>query len=164
MLIADTGPLNYLVLIDCIDILPQLHDRLIIPSAVRRELLSPSAPRSVRSWASHLPAWVDQMDPPLVSLEDPRWIGLHPGETAALALAAAHQPIVLLVDERPARQRALKQGFRVTGTLGVLDQAGHRNLISFAAAIENLKRTTFRYPRRLVDSLLAQHREASRIH
>ena len=156
--------MNYFLLIDCVDLLPQLHDRLMIPFAARRELLSPSAPPTVRSWASHLPAWVEQVDPSSESLEDPRWIGLHPGETAALALAAVHQPIVLLVDERPARQRALRQGFSVTGTLGVLDQAAHRNLISFAAAIENLKRTTFRYPRRLVEALLAQHNQATRIH
>ena len=33
--IADTSPLNYLVLIGYIDILPLLHSRVFIPSAVR---------------------------------------------------------------------------------------------------------------------------------
>ena len=39
LVIADTSPLNYLVWIGHIDLLPQIYDRVLIPSAVRRELL-----------------------------------------------------------------------------------------------------------------------------
>jgi len=55
IVVADTSPLNYLVLIGCIDILPQLHQKVLIPSAVRRELLSVSAPPEVRAWALNPP-------------------------------------------------------------------------------------------------------------
>ncbi len=47
LVIADTSPLNYLVIIGCIDVLPKLHHKVLIPSAVRRELLSASAPLAV---------------------------------------------------------------------------------------------------------------------
>jgi predicted nucleic acid-binding protein len=38
IVVADTGPLNYLVLIDAIDLLPRLFDRVFVPLAVRDEL------------------------------------------------------------------------------------------------------------------------------
>ena len=38
LVIADTGPVNYLVLIGQIDLLPALFDKVILPSAVRAEL------------------------------------------------------------------------------------------------------------------------------
>ena len=82
---------------------------------------------------------------------------LDAGEKAALALATARQPIFLLVDEWPARKIALVRDLPVTGTLGILDQAAHRKLVSFRAAIESLKQTSFRYPAALVNRLLAEH-------
>ena len=41
IVIADTSPLNYLVLIGEADILQRLYRRVVIPEAVLRELLHP---------------------------------------------------------------------------------------------------------------------------
>jgi predicted nucleic acid-binding protein len=49
LVVADTGPLNYLVLIDAIDVLPSLFDRTFIPAAVYRELTHPEAPAEVQA-------------------------------------------------------------------------------------------------------------------
>jgi predicted nucleic acid-binding protein len=38
LVIADTGPINYLVLIQHIDLLPALFHKVILPSVVQREL------------------------------------------------------------------------------------------------------------------------------
>jgi predicted nucleic acid-binding protein len=157
LVVADTSPLNYLVLIGCIDILPQLHEKVLIPSAVRRELLSFDAPPAVREWATKLPAWAEEVAPAPEFLHDPQLVALHDGEREALALAASRQPIFLLIDEWPARSIAIRKGFLVIGTLGVLDQAARRKLISFAEAIDKLKRTSFRYPSSIVERLLAEH-------
>jgi predicted nucleic acid-binding protein len=46
LVIADTGPVNYLLLIGHIDILPALFQRIVIPAAVRDELKSRKARRS----------------------------------------------------------------------------------------------------------------------
>ena len=35
LVVADTGPLNYLVLIDAIELLPKLFEKVFIPEAVR---------------------------------------------------------------------------------------------------------------------------------
>jgi predicted nucleic acid-binding protein len=40
--VADTGPLRYLVLIDAIDVLPRLFGRVLIPGIVSAELSRPS--------------------------------------------------------------------------------------------------------------------------
>ena len=43
--VADTGPLHYLVLIDAIDILPKLFGRVLIPEIVAVELSHSAARR-----------------------------------------------------------------------------------------------------------------------
>ena len=45
IIVADTSPINYLVLIKEIEVLPRLYGKIVIPEAVREELLRPEAPR-----------------------------------------------------------------------------------------------------------------------
>jgi predicted nucleic acid-binding protein len=108
----------------------------------------------VRSWARDLPSWAEVCASDPVLRDDPRWRVLDLGERAALALAAARQPSILLIDERAGAEIARAQGFAVTGTLGVLDEAARRQSISLPEAIERLKRTSFRYPKAVVERLL----------
>ena len=88
--------------------------------------------------------------------DDPRWESLDLGERAALALATTLQPSVLLIDERAGSAIARDHGLRVTGTLGVLDEAARRKLIALPDAIDRLKRTSFRYPKDVVARLLEE--------
>jgi predicted nucleic acid-binding protein len=76
------------------------------------------------------------------------------GERAALALATALQPSVLVIDERAGSAIARSLGLLVMGTLGVFDEAARRRLISLPDAIERLKLTSFRYPKAIVKRLL----------
>lgn len=59
IVVADTSPLNYLILIEQVDILVPLFQSVIVPSAVRHELLAPTAPPMVRRWASDPPHWLE---------------------------------------------------------------------------------------------------------
>jgi hypothetical protein len=60
IVIADTTPLNYLVLIQLSDLLPRLFDRVLIPQAVREELRDPETPNRtpnlVRLWFANAPS------------------------------------------------------------------------------------------------------------
>ncbi|HZL56025.1 MAG TPA: hypothetical protein VFC21_03025 [Bryobacteraceae bacterium] len=56
LVIADTSPINYLLLIGYIHILPALFDRVILPALVRDELNHPKAPLAVRNWIAAPPA------------------------------------------------------------------------------------------------------------
>ena len=59
MVIADTAPLNYLVLIDAVDLLSRLYDGVVIPKIVHAELQSARAPVKVSRWAARLPSWIE---------------------------------------------------------------------------------------------------------
>ena len=43
IVVADTTPINYLILIEEIDVLPKLYGRVIIPRAVSEEFLLEAA-------------------------------------------------------------------------------------------------------------------------
>lgn len=156
LVVADTSPLNYLIWIHSVEILQQLYGSVLIPLEVRDELVAADAPTVVRSWASNLPDWIEvcAADPKL--RDDSRWQFLDLGERAALALAVARQPSILLIDERKGTEVARSQGLPVTGTLGILDEAAHRQLISLPEVFERLKQTSFRYPKTIVERLLAE--------
>ena len=49
LVIADTAPINYLILIGHVDLLPCLFERVALPQAVERELSDLDAPTAVRS-------------------------------------------------------------------------------------------------------------------
>jgi len=59
IVIADTSPLNYLVLIGEADILLRLYHRVVIPEAVLRELLHPETPTIVSEWIARRPTWLE---------------------------------------------------------------------------------------------------------
>ena len=61
------------------------------------------------------------------------------------------------MDDRKGVVVARGKGLRVTGTLGILDIAAQRGLINFTEAIARLRRTTFRIPEAVLDSLMKRH-------
>jgi len=86
IVIADTSPLNYLVLIHAAHVLPQLFRQVLIPEAVLAELQDSDAPAAVAAWVSSLPRWVEVQPAPDTS--DAALDKLEPGERAAIALAS----------------------------------------------------------------------------
>jgi predicted nucleic acid-binding protein len=110
LVVADTGPLNYLVLIGESDILPKLFESVFVPEAVRAELRHREAPPTVRAWAERPPAWLDVRSVPAVADDDPALRALDDGERAALALARALRADLILMDDRAAVAVALSKG------------------------------------------------------
>jgi predicted nucleic acid-binding protein len=55
IVVSDTSPINYLVLIELQDLLPELFQRVLIPDAVRRELQSTGAPDPIRQFLAEAP-------------------------------------------------------------------------------------------------------------
>src|SRR5882672_8522345 len=64
VVIADTSPLNYLILIEAIDFLPRLYKKIIIPDEMLGELIDDGAPGQVREWAMKLPQWAEVRSAP----------------------------------------------------------------------------------------------------
>jgi predicted nucleic acid-binding protein len=159
LVIADTGPLNYLILIEAIDVLPKLFETVVAPRAVRDELAHAEAPAAVRSWIAQVPAWLEVRPNPAWNANDATGATLDEGERAAIALAVVIGAELVLMDDRAGVAVAYRKGLTVTGTLGVLDLAARRGLINLATAFERLKATNFRYRPEIMDALLAQRPE-----
>jgi predicted nucleic acid-binding protein len=70
LVVADTGPLNYLVLTGYIELLPELFERVLAPQAVRDELADPEAPAPVRAWIAQTPAWLEVRPTPDARLDE----------------------------------------------------------------------------------------------
>jgi predicted nucleic acid-binding protein len=154
IVIADTSPLNYLIRIGHIDVLPQLYERIVIPPSVRMELTRPQAPDSVRRWISWPPAWLETQSPrqnPDVMLLNAQ---LGPGEQEAILLAQELNADELIIDELRGRKEAIRRQIRVTGTIGVLRAAAKLGLLDFREAMERLRRTNFRIDREFLDRLI----------
>lgn len=140
VIVADTSPINYLVLIDHIGVLPRLYTRVLIPPAVLDELTRPAAPSPVREWTERRPSWLEVMSPrTAVALTR-----LDLGESQAIALASELGGAVVLIDELAGRQEATRRGLKVAGTLSVLDDADRAGLVKFDEAIARLGKTSFR--------------------
>jgi len=154
IVVADTGPLRYLVSIKQIDVLPLLFGVVAVPTTVARELSHPKAPDAVRTWAASPPQWLAVHADPIKPAGLRR---LDPGERAAITLAQTLGAGLVLIDDRAGATAARAAGFRVTGTIGVLIDAAARGLLDLAAAFAALRATNFRYPTTLLDALLAEH-------
>jgi predicted nucleic acid-binding protein len=120
LIIADTGPINYLILIGHIDLLPSLFERVVLPSAVQAELSNAGAPSLVQHWIANLPAWIEIADAPSLPFH---LAGLHKGETSAIAVAEFLHADLLLIDDRAGSRAVQSKGIPVTGTIGLLDLA-----------------------------------------
>jgi predicted nucleic acid-binding protein len=58
IIVSNTSPLNYLILIGHINLLPELFQQIIIPQAVYNELFDREAPSLVRNWIATPPDWL----------------------------------------------------------------------------------------------------------
>jgi predicted nucleic acid-binding protein len=59
IVVSDTSPVCYLVLIDGIDLLQNLYGRVIIPQAVYKELTAVRSPVKVQAWIAQHPKWIE---------------------------------------------------------------------------------------------------------
>ncbi len=160
IVIADTSPLNYLVLIGEVEILRRLYRRVVIPEAVLRELRHPETPSAVSEWIARRPAWleVERITVP----PDPNLPWLGEGEREAIILAEQRGPdVLLLMDEGQGRREAQRRHLRITGTLGVLNDAASRGWVDLPSAFERLRQTTFRASPTLLQSLLDRNKKRS---
>ncbi len=148
IVVGDTSPLHYLLLIEQVAILPSLFTCVVIPQAVAAELASPGAPDLVRRWAAKPPAWLDvQPDP----AQDGTLSNLDSGERSAIALALLIRVPQILMDDLDGRLEAERRNLKVTGTLGILVEAHRRRLLEFENALARLSATSFYLSPRLVE-------------
>jgi len=155
IVVADSGPPHYLILLDQVDLLHRFYGRVLVPVAVFRELSSGSAPKKVTDWLATVPAWF-RVEP--VTLERVAGVtqSLDLGEREAIALAQAMRADLLLIDDLEGRAEARRRNLRVTGTLGVLRAAAEQALIDVPTVIANPQQTNFYFDENLIRSVFGQ--------
>jgi predicted nucleic acid-binding protein len=142
IVVADSSPLHYLILIKQVELLRHLYTDVVIPDDVVAELRRPGSPSAVRDWLARPPVWlrVEAVTAQTIaSVPD----SLDIGERAAIALAETIKADLLLIDESAGRAEARRRNLRVTGTLGVLRAGADAGLLDVPDALNQLRSTNF---------------------
>ena len=91
IVVADAGPLHYLVLIGAADVLEPLYSCILVPQAVAWELQESNTPAAVKAWIAQPPVWCEiRPDAPF----DPALRFLDAGERAATTSQTMYAPPV----------------------------------------------------------------------
>ena len=153
IVVSDTSPLNYLVLIEEVEILSAIFGRVVVTPAIVEELQAPGAPDAVKAWIAAPPSWLEVRSPESTGTSLP----LGRGEREAICLASELSALCL-IDDPKARREAERMGVRVTGLLGILAEARDRGLIDAEVVVERLTLTSFRASRDLIEAVLRPER------
>jgi predicted nucleic acid-binding protein len=129
--VLDAGPVIHLSWLHRLDLLPAIFEEVLIPEAVRDEVLA--APDGTLG-LDDIRAALDRGDLALRALPTgapaaPIPSALAAGEAAAIALAVELGPDLFLCDDALARREATARGLTISGTVGVLTAARERGLI-----------------------------------
>lgn len=152
VVVSDTSPLNYLVLINAVELLPRLFSEVFIPTAVAEELSRPNSPQPVRTWIAAPPQWLQIRTPGTTRHS----FDLDEGEAHAILLAKELGIVSFLIDERKGFQIAEALGLEPIGLLGVLELCASLRWIDFDEHIGRLRATSFRFHERLIANARAR--------
>jgi predicted nucleic acid-binding protein len=160
IVLSDTSPLNYLVLIGHVDVLPILFGEVVVPKGVSDELQRSGAPEAVRLWVASRPTWLVIRTPSRT--DDSIELGM--GEVEAISLAMELHADLLLMDDRLGRRAAESRGLSVAGTINVLEAAAERDLLDLPVAVAKLRHTNFHISEQILANALAADVERRRSH
>jgi predicted nucleic acid-binding protein len=163
IVVSDTSPILSLALIGRLDLLRDLYGSIVIPEAVRQELMvtnhSGTQEVAQADWISTHPTRTAprsgaSVDPDAVLKLLQREVDR--GEAEAIGLALQLKADVLLIDERKARKLAQYLELNVVGLLDVLHEAKQRQLIPTIKPVldDLLTRARFRLSHKLYQRTL----------
>lgn len=135
--LCNAGPLIVLGKLNRLELLADLYQRVTITQAVYEEVVTTGIKHG------HVDAWTVQLfwrqkQWPIVTLSSEKIAAYQPpvlldtGETEILALALTLKDPLVLIDDEIARAEARRLNLKTKGSLGVLVQAYHHNLLKFA--------------------------------
>ncbi len=159
VVVSDTTPLHYLILVGRESILEKLYGKVIVPPAVLTELCHASAPVQISDWATNPPPWVIVAAPKSIPFG---FEGLDFGEQQALALAKEIRADLVLLDDRVARRVALRELMKVRGTLGIVAEAAKAKFLDFGDTVDQLQHTSMHLDQEVVDEVKREYERSNR--
>lgn len=143
MVIADT---SFLIAIQKLQLFSQiraLYDEVYITQKIAEEFKLP------------LPEWIIIQQPANLEVQTVLSLILDAGEASAIALAYDYKSAILIIDDLKGRKEAIRLGFKITGTLGVLYRLKKEGLISsLKSSIIQLTEMGFRISPKIIDEIL----------
>ena len=144
-IVADATPIVYLAKVGKLQLLKKLYGDVIVPEAIKRELLVGDHPEVPVILEAHRAGWLEER--PLNRAERMFHLkqllkapGLHEGERQAIALAhMGHLPLLMDENERTGRRVAKVWGVEVRGTLRVILEAYEAGHIEYGEARETFR-------------------------
>jgi predicted nucleic acid-binding protein len=151
--VVNSTPIIALALVGQLDLLRLLYGEVVIPEAVRAEVLH-GARRRIGAAELQRADWIRT-----VPLRDARRADLlsdlDRGEAEVLALAQELEAALVVIDERLGRRHARRLGLPLTGSLGILlraKAAGH--LTAVRPAVQGIRAGGIRLSDALVQRVL----------
>ena len=127
LVVSNTTPIITLAQVEQLPLLQQLYGTVLIPPAVRAEILAGG--QRVGAKELRQATYIKT-----IPLQDPRRADLlsdlDRGEAEAIALAMEQNANLLIMDERLGRRHATRLGLNLTGSIGVLVKAKQVGYIS----------------------------------
>jgi len=151
IVIADTTPLNYLVLIDLADLLPQLFGTVLI---LRQFWMSFSTLRPRNWYGPGLQRLLPGCRHSLCAPRQIRHLTTLIRESVKRLRRRRTEADRLLLDETDARREAARRKLPFIGALGVLRRASRLDLTDLPSDLARLQQTTFHVDPELIRSLL----------
>jgi len=124
MIVSDTGPLAVLFKSRLLFILKEVHEEVLVPEAVERELRR--KPEGTIIFSDN--PWIKATEVKNTELVKVLMLVVDEGEAEAIALAL-HSSARILIDEKRGRNAALKLGLEIRGTIGLLVEAKKKGII-----------------------------------
>lgn len=152
IVVSDTSPICYLLLINQIDILQALYRVAIVPKIVADELGASEPPPIVKSWIAQPTTWLE-----IQPTELPKGIELgklDPGERDAILLAEQLKADLVILDDKSARRIAVERGLKIIGLLGIVKDAAKSGLLDLEMTFEQLQDVGFWVSPGLLERLL----------
>jgi len=124
MIVSDTGPLAVLFKANLLFILKEVHEEVLVPRAVERELRRKTEGDVIfRNYP-----WIKVVEVENIDLVEVLMLMVDEGEAEAIALAL-DSGARILIDEKRGRKGARKLGLEIRGTIGLFVEAKKKGVV-----------------------------------
>ncbi len=143
IVVSDSSPIRALHHLQLLNLCQQLYGTVIVPEAVRTELLSPTTtcPAIDITKVTGFEVRAANLNP--IALHVPA--DLDAGETEAITIALELHADLILMDERKGTQAAKQLGLVTIGVFGILLEAKRRGIIERVLPCVDLLITELRF-------------------
>jgi len=150
MIVSDTGPLVVLFKSRLLFILKEVHEEVLVPEAVERELQR--KPEGTIIFSNN--PWIKATEVKNTELVKVLMLVVDEGEAEAIALAL-HSSARILIDEKRGRNAAMKLGLEIRGTIGLFVEAKKKGIIrSVKECIAELLEAGYYLDYKLIEEVL----------